>query len=211
MKQSQCRERLTEYGPASITTPDLLAETVGITPDKARSITDEHLDRLGETDLSGLTQIGLTPKQALRLAAAIELGRRILNKGLGLLPAITCPADMLPHLIGIKDQPKEHFLVLYLNARNQVIYQEVISIGSLSASIVHPREVFRPGIERGAASIVLAHNHPSGDVTPSQEDLDLTRRLKQAGQIMGIEILDHVIVAEADYLSLKEGGYIDQV
>lgn len=206
MKQSQCRERLTEYGPASITTPDLLAETVGITPDKARSIADEHLDRLGETDLSGLTQIGLTPKQALRLAAAIELSRRLLNKGLGILPAIACPTDILPHLTQIKDQPKENFVVLYLNARNQLMHQEVISVGSLSASIVHPREVFRPGIERGAASIVLGHNHPSRDVTPSREDLDLTRRLRDAGQLLGIEVLDHVIVAEADYLSLKERG-----
>ena len=206
MKQSQCRERLTEYGPASITTPDLLAETVGITPDKARSIADEHLDRLGEADVPGLTQIGLTPKQALRLAAAIELSRRLLNKGLGLLPAIACPADILPHLVAIKDQPKEHFAVLYLNARNQLMHQEVISIGSLSASIVHPREVLRPGLERGAASIVLSHNHPSGDVTPSREDLDLTRRLKQAGEIMGMEILDHVIVAAADFMSLKERG-----
>ena len=201
---SQCRQRLTEYGPASIATPDLLAETIGIAPDKARTLTDEHL--MGEIDVPGLTQIGLTPKQALRLTAALELSRRVLKQGLGILPTITCPTDIVPHLVGIKDQPKEHFLVLYLNARNQIIYQEVISIGSLSASIVHPREVLRPGIERGAASIVLSHNHPSGDVTPSREDLDLTRRLTQAGQLLGMEVLDHVIVAENDYLSLKERG-----
>ena len=114
--------------------------------------------------------------------------------------------DISPHLVGIKDQPKEHFLVLYLNARNQIIYQEVISIGSLSAAIVHAREVFRPGIERGAASLVLAHCHPSGDITPSREDLELTRRLTQAGQLLGMEVLDHVIVAANDYLSLKERG-----
>ena len=206
MIQSQCRERLTEYGPESIPTPDLLAETIGIAPDKARTITEEHLSRLGQTDLPGLAQMGLTPKQALRLTAALELSRRVLRQGLGILPAISCPADILPHLVAIKDQPKEHFAVLYLNARNQLIHQEVVSVGSLSASIVHPREVFRPGIERGAASLVLGHNHPSGDVTPSREDLDLTRRLRDAGQLMGIEVLDHVIVAEADYLSLKERG-----
>ncbi|MFH1568823.1 MAG: DNA repair protein RadC [Gemmatimonadota bacterium] len=206
MMPPQCRERLAQYGPAAIATHELLAETLNLDPDKARSLADEHLARLGQSSLTELAQLGLTPKQALRLTAALELSRRVLKQGLGILPTITGPTDLLPHIVSIKDQPKEHFLVLYLNARNQVVHQEVISVGSLSSAIVHPREVYRPGIERGAASIVLCHNHPSADCTPSREDLELTRRLVQAGQLLGIEVLDHVIVAATDFLSLKERG-----
>lgn len=108
----------------------------------------------------------------------------------------------------IKDERKEHFICLYLNARNQIIHKETVSIGSLSASIVHPREVFLVAITHSAASIILAHNHPSGDVSPSQDDIDLTHRLVRAGEIMGIEILDHIIVASTDFVSLKSRGVI---
>lgn len=111
-------------------------------------------------------------------------------------------------LSDIKDQQREHFLCLYLNARNQVIHKEVVSIGSLSSSIVHPREVFQPAVSHAAASVVLAHNHPSGDVSPSQDDIDLTRRLLQAGEIMGIDVLDHLIIGADDFLSLKERGLL---
>ena len=140
------------------------------------------------------------------LVAAFELARRGLHKGLGVQPIVSCPADTLPLLAEVKDQRREHFLCLYLNARNQVVHKEVISIGSLSASIVHPREVFQVAVTRVAASIILAHNHPSGDVTPSKEDIELTRRLVEAGGIMGIDILDHIILSESDFLSLKERG-----
>lgn len=97
-------------------------------------------------------------------------------------------------------------MCLYLNARNQVIHRETVSIGSLSASIVHPREVFQAAVSHSAAGVILAHNHPSGDVSPSQEDLELTRRLVQAGQIMGIEVLDHLIIGTEEFFSLKEQG-----
>jgi DNA repair protein RadC len=140
------------------------------------------------------------------LVAAGELARRGLRKGLGVLPVISSPAETLPLLAEIKDQRREHFVCLFLNARNQVIHREVVSIGSLSASIVHPREVFQAAVSHAAASLILAHNHPSGDVSPSQEDLELTRRLVQAGQIMGIEVLDHLIIGPEEFYSLKEHG-----
>jgi DNA repair protein RadC len=124
------------------------------------------------------------------------------------LPAISNPADAIPMISEIKDERKEHFICLYLNARNQIIHKETVSIGSLSASIVHPREVFLVAITHSAASIILAHNHPSGDVSPSQDDIDLTHRLVRAGEIMGIEILDHIIVASTDFVSLKSRGVI---
>jgi len=144
--------------------------------------------------------------KAIKLHAGLELAKRILDKGLGIQPVIACPADSIPFLSEIRDKNKEHFLCLYLNARNQVIHSETISIGSLSASIVHPREVFRAAITHSAAGIVLAHNHPSGDVSPSRDDIDLTRRLVRAGEIMGIDILDHIIIGQDEFLSMKERG-----
>jgi len=208
------RERLHRRGAAALRDCELLAAVLGTgyrgrhVSEVARRILDEHpMEQLVSMSLSELESLkGLGRAKAGVLVAAFELARRGLNKGLGLLPVIQCPADAMPLLTDVKDQRREHFLCLYLNARNQVIHRETISVGSLSASIVHPREVFYPGIQEAAASIVLAHNHPSGDVTPSREDLDLTRRLVKAGQIMGMEVLDHIIIGPEEYLSLKERG-----
>ena len=142
------------------------------------------------------------------LIACIELARRGLNEGLGVTPIISAPGDCLPFVVDIKDQRREFFKTLYLNARNQVIHHEVTSIGSLSAAVVHPREVFITAIEYSSASVIVAHNHPSGDVSPSQDDINLTRRLVQAGEILGIDVLDHVIVGRDDFLSMKERGFL---
>lgn len=101
---------------------------------------------------------------------------------------------------------KEHFICLFLNTKNRVIYKEIISTGSLNAAIVHPREVFRAAIKRCSGSLICAHNHPSGDSTPSPEDIALTRRLTEAGEIIGIEVLDHIIIGAGNYTSLKECG-----
>ena len=121
---------------------------------------------------------------------------------------ISTTGDALPYLSDIKNRDREVFKVLHLNARNQVVFEEIIAVGSVSTCIVHPREVFRNAVSAGASSLVLAHNHPSGDVSPSQDDINLTRRLVQAGEIMGIDILDHVIVGKDDFLSLRERGLI---
>ncbi|MFC1526602.1 DNA repair protein RadC [Candidatus Latescibacterota bacterium] len=208
------RERLQRCGVAALRDHELLAVVLGTgyrgrgVLEVARAVLEqypkEELVHLGPDELEGLK--GLGAAKAGILVAAFELARRGLHKGLGVLPAIDSPAETVPLLADIKDQPKEYFLSLYLNARNQVIHREVISIGSLSASIVHPREVFLAAVQHSAARLILAHNHPSGDITPSCEDLDLTRRLVEAGQLMGIEVLDHIIIAAADYLSLKEKG-----
>lgn len=150
---------------------------------------------------------GLAAADATRLSASIELARRLLLPGDDHGP-IRSPRDAVRVLAGIRAEEKEHFLALYLNSRNVIIYKETISIGSLNANIVHPREVFRPAISRSAAAVVLAHNHPSGDVTPSQEDLRLTARLVEAGKLLGIEVLDHIIVADGRYLSFRSEAYI---
>ncbi|HJP33497.1 MAG TPA: DNA repair protein RadC [Candidatus Latescibacteria bacterium] len=208
------RERLSRHGVQGLRDDELLAVVLGTgyrghgVLEVARQILEVHpkeeLVTMEPDMLCRLRGVGRV-KSAL-LVAAFELARRGLQKGLGAQPVISCPADAVPLLAEIRDQRKEHFLCLYLNARNQVTHKEVISIGSLSASIVHPREVFQVAIARTAASIILAHNHPSGDATPSREDIDLTRRLMDAGRIMGIDILDHIILSEGEFLSLKEQG-----
>ena len=120
------------------------------------------------------------------------------------LPEIRGPDDVA-RLVGrkLRKEPREHFLVLLLNARHEVMGQETVSIGSLNASIVHPREVFRPAVLASAAAIVLVHNHPSGDPEPSEEDLAITKRLVEAGELLGISVLDHVIVAGRGVVSLR--------
>jgi DNA repair protein RadC len=198
--------RLSHCGAEALRTPELLALLLDGKKDTASRL----LDTTPLEEMAGLSleqwKGRLTRKQASRLVAAFELARRGLQRGLGLMPVISCPAEAVPLLGEIKDQQREHFLCLYLNARNQVVHKEVISIGSLSASIVHPREVFRVALQHAVASLILAHNHPSGDVSPSQDDLELTRRLVKAGQLMGIEVLDHLIIGPTEFLSLKERG-----
>ena len=148
----------------------------------------------------------LSKAHLLTLKAVLEFSRRVLNQGLGLDEPITSPADVLPEIRFIRDLNKEHFVAIFLNARNQVIKTDTISIGSLNASLVHPRELYAPAVGISAASVILAHNHPSGDVTPSKEDISLTKRMVQAGQIMGIEVVDHLIVGSDKFLSMKEAN-----
>ena len=207
-----CRDRLIAGGPDALRDSELLAVALGGREqlDAAADIVNRFsLDELLEMSVSGLAKLkGVGTAKAAGLLASMEIARRALGRGIGILPVISTPTETIPLLAGIKDEKKEFFVCLYLNARNQVIHQEVISIGSLSASIVHPREVFRVGVEKSAASIILAHNHPSGDVSPSKDDIDLTHRLREAGLIMGIEVLDHIIIATADFCSLKEAGIV---
>ena len=123
--------------------------------------------------------------------------------------SITRPADALPLLKEIANSDREHFVCLHLDARNRVAAMETVSIGSLNASLVHPREIFKGAILSNAASLLLGHNHPSGDPTPSREDIELTRRLTQAAEIMGMEIVDHIIVCpDGRFLSMKESNLL---
>jgi len=125
-------------------------------------------------------------------------------------PRINGPADIHQVLSPLlRDADREHFYVFLLSTKNTVLAVELVSVGSLSASIVHPREVFKPAIVASAAAIVVAHNHPSGLVDPSPEDTEFTRRLSKCGELLGIRLLDHVIVANGEFLSLTEAGYLD--
>ena len=200
------KEKFLQRGSEALRDTELLSLILDLSLEKATALLKKQT--IGELLYRQYDELKplLGWAKARRLITAFELSRRVLDKGLGITPVIADPASTLPFLNDIRQAQKEHFVCLYLNARNQMLRNEVISIGSLSASIVHPREVFRIAIEQCAASIVLAHNHPSGDTSPSRDDIELTQRLVKAGQMIGIDILDHIIVGKDDFLSMRERG-----
>jgi DNA repair protein RadC len=169
----------------------------------------KHSLRSRMTSVHELMKInGIGEAKACIILAAVELGRRIgqvRNPG---RPVISSPADVDRLLRGrIANLDRENFVVVLLNTKNEMIETSTISVGTLSASLVHPREVFKPAIRASAASLVLAHNHPSGKVEPSREDREVTARLAEAAEILGIDVLDHVIVGDG-YFSIKEHGVL---
>jgi DNA repair protein RadC len=208
------REKLRRLGPEGMKDEDLLAVLIdtGYRDQAAYACASEilsahKLEILAKMDGETLRAVkGIGRRQADMIASALELGRRAFKEGLGIMPSVTSPKDVMPMVADIKDCKKEHFIALFLNARNQVICREDVSVGSLNANLVHPREVFAPAVGSSAACLVLVHNHPSGDVTPSREDIELTRRMVQAGEIMGIEVIDHLIIGADRFLSLKEAN-----
>ena len=161
--------------------------------------------RLLQMNYQDLLKIsGIDSAKAVTLLAAFELSKRVLEVNDTSSPTISNAKDAVAQLTDLRDLKKEHFVVLYLNARHQLVHKETVSIGTLNANLVHPREVFEPAIKHSAANIIVAHNHPSGDSKPSEDDLEITKRLTEAGKIMGIEIADHIIVAKNSHLSFKE-------
>lgn len=155
-------------------------------------------------ELAALPGIGLAKACAVR--AALELGRR-LSAEPGSRPSIKGPADVASLLMeDMRYLEKEQFRVLMLNTKNQVLAVEIVSLGDLTSAIVHPREVFKEAVRRAAAAVILAHNHPSGDPSPSREDFDVTKRVTDAGKILGIEVLDHIVIGDNRYTSLREHG-----
>jgi DNA repair protein RadC len=205
------RERLLDLGPGVLADSDLVAVLFGsgnagsgVLDTADRVVGTVNVRRLHQVALEDLLAIrGMGKARAAQLLAAAELGRRLWPDG-DAMPLIRGPDNVYELTRDIRGMNREHFVGFYLNSRNQVLRREIISIGSLNASIVHPREVFLPAVAMSAASIILAHNHPSGDPTPSEEDLAITRRLADAGRLLGIELLDHVVVARDAYASFKE-------
>jgi DNA repair protein RadC len=150
---------------------------------------------------------GLGANGAATLAAAYELAK--LDNSKDYRPVLDSPSRVMEQIpVEVRGGQKEHFIALYLNARNQLIKFETVSIGTLSASLVHPREVFGPGISHSAAALIVAHNHPSGDTHPSPEDKEATKRLQRSGELLGIPLLDHLIVSDHSLFSFREHGLI---
>lgn len=204
------REKLIKYGPEKLNNAELLAIVLGkgkkgtnaieLAKKILKKITWEKFTDLKLVDLKNISGIGKT--KACQVVACFELGKRFLKGKKSTF--IMTPKEVWRDLKDIRNNKKEHFIALYLDVRNQVIVKEIISIGTLNASLVHPREVFEPAIRNLAAQIILSHNHPSGDPSASEEDIKLTRQLIEAGKILGIEIIDHVIVSEKGFVSMKE-------
>jgi DNA repair protein RadC len=215
------REKLLERGENTLNEHELLAIILGNGTRDTSALelanqlleTYQGLRHLQEASLEELKQAkGIGPAKAASIKATFEIGRRVaidLNNRI----SIKSPEDVqqiVSQFLGpaMRDYDREHFLVLYLDRKGGLIVKEDVSVGGLHSSIVHPREVFKTAVKRSAASIILAHNHPSGDPAPGREDIDITRRLIEAGQIVGIEIIDHVVIGDNRYCSFKEKGLI---
>lgn len=225
------RERLEALGPRALSPRELLAILIETgTPaaggKPARSALDLATDllhhftveagkgtlrRIMTASISEISQVpGIGPAKATKILAALDLGRRAAEEGRPDRSRMSSPRDVYERMrLRMRDLPHEEFHVLLLNTQNEILRDLQVTRGTLDASLVHPREVFRPAIAEGAANVVLVHNHPSGDPTPSAEDRAVTRQLRSAGKLIGIEVLDHVIVGEGRYASFVEAGLLD--
>lgn len=213
------RERMLKYGPEVLSNVELLAIIIrtGTKEESALKLAERLLNRAGEDGLKFLLDSsveelskikGLGFAKAAELKAAVELGIRI-QKATRKINTVTKPQDVADLLmVEMRYLKKEIFKVVLLNVKNQVISIENISIGNLNSSIVHPREIFNAAIRKYSASIILVHNHPSGDPTPSIEDINVTKRIIEGGKILGINVLDHVIIGDGNYVSMKEKNII---
>lgn len=215
------RERLLKYGAENLTDAELLAIIIrtGSRSETAVKLSQRLL--LGEKGVNGLRFLveasieelgkikGIGLAKAAQIKAAIEIGKRLASLSQSERPVIKCPEDVRNLLMEeMRYLDKEYFKTILLNIKNQVIHVEDVSVGSLNSSIVHPREIFKIAIRRSSAALILVHNHPSGDPTPSGEDVEITRRLVESGKLLGIDVLDHIIIGDGRYTSLKEKGLI---
>ncbi len=206
------REKLLEKGPQNLHDYELLAILLrtGVTGKSAIDVAKEILKKYPITQFLDVTfedlkkVKGVDKTKIATLLAAFELTKRAVGKLYTSLPVIDSPQKAVDQLTEIRDKKKEHFVVLYLNARKQLVHKETISIGTIDSALAHPREVFEPAIRYLASSVILAHNHPSGDPIPSEDDIMLTRQLHAAGSILGIDVSDHIIVSFKSYVSLLE-------
>lgn len=211
------RERMVKEGADKLSNQELIAILLrtGTKNESVFQLSSRVLKELGsirhlnEMSIDELTRIkGIGQAKAVQIIAGLELGRRVARKRAEVM-TIRSPqeaATYLMEVIGLDQQEK--FYCLYLNTKNQIIYEKTVFMGSLNSSIVHPREVYKEALKWSAASIIVSHNHPSGDPSPSREDIEVTKRLIEAGEIIGIECLDHLIIGDGRFCSLKEQGYI---
>jgi DNA repair protein RadC len=206
------RERLLAKGPQELSSNELLAILIGsgTVKEDVLSMSARILKEYGEkslltrTDAKALaTDLDIPLVKAMQIIAAGELGRRFFKRNGAGVAVIRTVADVFSYCAGMRSLPKEHLRGLYLNSHFQIIHDELLSVGSVDMSVVHPREVFKPALEYSAAAVVLVHNHPSGVTTPSKADITVTKQLKEAGELLCIELVDHVIVTETGFESVS--------
>jgi len=214
-KEQRPREKLIKYGPDILKNGELMAVILntGYREETVLELSHRIIKEYGSKAIAQEKNVGrlmenlsIPPVKACQIVACFELGRRFFEEEPGRFPTIRSPEDAYRYLKGMKKLKKEQFRGLYLNTRNKIIHDEIISIGTLTANLVHPREVFQPAIEYLAAGIIIAHNHPSGDPNPSKDDLAVTRQMIEVGKTMAIEVLDHIIIGNERYVSLKDKG-----
>ncbi len=209
--------RLMQKGPASLSNAELLSIILrtGSAAENAINLSQRVLSKYDLKQLSAINMPqlmnihGIKLAKAAQIAACFELARRLETFESTSKYKINSPEDVYRRLYpAMRESKKETFVELCLDTKNQVIREDTVSIGSLNANIVHPREVFRTALIESAAHIIVAHNHPSGDPAPSREDVDITKKLVETGKIMGIDVLDHVIIGDGRHFSMKEAGHI---
>jgi DNA repair protein RadC len=219
-KIEQPREKLEKYGASKLSEIELLAillrtgpkglGVLGLAKKVLAKFTKKVDDQFGgeylalsSASINELINIhGLGKAKAAEIVACFELGRRLLkDKKVKLLLS---PREVWEECKDFRGSKKEHFVIFFLDTQNQILKREVISVGTLNASIIHPREVFEPAIKYSASHIIISHNHPSGSLEPSNEDLTVTKRLSDSGRILGIEIIDHIIVTKDGFMSFKD-------
>lgn len=212
------RERLLKEGPEALSDTELLAIILRTGSREATALDlaslimsrFKSLRMILEAAVEELCEIkGVGPAKASQVKVALELARRTSKYSDLPRPVIKTPDDAANLVMEeMRHFDREHFRAILLNTKNQVIGTDKVSVGTLNSSAVHPRELFRNAIKRGAASVILVHNHPSGDPAPSREDMDITRRVKEVGNIIGIEVLDHIIIGDNKFTSLKANGLV---
>lgn len=210
-EEEKPREKLRRHGPTALKNYELIAVILGRGSRKegilelSRRIISQYGNQVifSKGDVEKIEKVlGLSPVQACQLVASFELGRRLFGKQTEVF--LKSPQEVFEYAKDLTRLKKEYLRGLYVDTRNKLIRDEVIAIGTLNASLTHPREVFHPAIESHAAAIILVHNHPSGDPSPSKDDIELTRQIYKASRILNIDILDHVIIGNEKYVSLKE-------
>jgi DNA repair protein RadC len=216
-KEERPRERLIKNGAAALSDSELLAIILrtgsrqeNVINLSQRLLSEYNLKQLSTINIAQLMNIhGIKESKAAQIAACFEIARRLESFNEEVKPKVNSPEDVYRRIYPrMREQKKENFIELCLDTKNQIIREEIISIGSLNANVVHPREVFKTALAVSAAHIIVAHNHPSGDPTPSREDIEVTKKLIEAGKIIGVDVLDHVIIGDGRHFSMKEAGHI---
>jgi DNA repair protein RadC len=199
------REKLSSHGPAALSVQELVALLLntGTKKEDVLSMSNRIIKDYGTRALAVLAkELDVPLIKAMQLVACAELGRRFYEKRASGPQTIRTAKDVYEYLQDMRNLPKEHLRGIYLNTHHRIVHDEVISIGTINSNLIHPREVFKPAIEHGAAAVILAHNHPSGIVTPSQADIDITNHIIAVGKIIGIPVVDHVVIAKNKFISI---------